>query len=150
MWRFMLVTFALLGWGFYEMSGGADYRPAPNSIQARAVPKGAPQPRDETRPMPETDGVVLASAERDVGVPTLKLAPRRAPREDRQEDRRFVRAREADLRIGPGAGYGRVARLDYDTKVVVLRDPGSGWIKLRVATSGDIGWAVARLFGHIR
>lgn len=36
MWRFILVTFAFLGWSFYELSGGADYRPHDNSIQARA------------------------------------------------------------------------------------------------------------------
>ena len=150
MWRFVIVVFGFLGWGFYEMSGGADYRPAPNSIQARAVPEGASQPRDGTRAAPKAGDVVLASAGADVGVPVLKVAPRPAPREDRQEDRRFVRAREADLRIGPGAGYGRVARLDHDTEVVVLRDPGSGWMKLRVATSGEVGWAAARLFGHIR
>lgn len=37
MWRFMLLSFAFLGWAFFEMSGGADYRPSANSIQARAV-----------------------------------------------------------------------------------------------------------------
>lgn len=36
MWRFILVTFAFLGFAFWEMSGGADYTPRDNSIQARA------------------------------------------------------------------------------------------------------------------
>jgi hypothetical protein len=36
MWRFILVTFAFLGFAFWEMSGGADYTPRENSIQARA------------------------------------------------------------------------------------------------------------------
>ena len=36
MWRFILVTFAFLGSAFYYLSGGADYTPAPNSLQARA------------------------------------------------------------------------------------------------------------------
>src|SRR6056297_3567003 len=36
MWRFILVSFAFLGWSFYELSGGADYEPRTNSIQARA------------------------------------------------------------------------------------------------------------------
>ena len=27
MWRFIFVTFAFLGWAFYELSGGADYQP---------------------------------------------------------------------------------------------------------------------------
>jgi len=143
MWRFMLVTFVFLGWGFYEMSGGADYRPAPNSIQARAV---AEEAQPATRPARGAQDVVLASARGDVGVPTLSVTPRSAGR----DDRRRVLAYAADLRIGPGKGYGRVARLDYDTEVVVLRDPGSGWVKLRVAGDGPVGWAVARLFGHVR
>lgn len=33
MWRFMLVSFGFLGFAFYEMSGGADYAPAPDSLQ---------------------------------------------------------------------------------------------------------------------
>ena len=37
MWRFMAITFAFLGWSFYEMSGGSDYAPDANSFQARAV-----------------------------------------------------------------------------------------------------------------
>ena len=36
MWRFILVTFAFLGFAFWEMSGGADYAPHDNSIQAQA------------------------------------------------------------------------------------------------------------------
>lgn len=36
MWRFILVTFAFLGFAFWEMSGGADYAPRDNSIQSRA------------------------------------------------------------------------------------------------------------------
>lgn len=36
MWRFILVTFAFLGWSFYILSGGAEYEPRVQSIQARA------------------------------------------------------------------------------------------------------------------
>lgn len=36
MWRFMFVTFAFLGWSFYELSGGSDYAPGADSLQARA------------------------------------------------------------------------------------------------------------------
>ena len=57
MWRFILVSFAFLGWSFYELSGGADYEPRINSIQARAKlddlrPKARPadpQRADERR-----------------------------------------------------------------------------------------------------
>ncbi|SLN12541.1 Bacterial SH3 domain protein [Roseovarius litorisediminis] len=36
MWRFILVTFTFLAYSFYILSGGADYAPRAQSIQARA------------------------------------------------------------------------------------------------------------------
>lgn len=64
MWRFILVTFAFLGFAFWEMSGGADYAPRDNSIQARAnAPESETvadaQPADPAEPevidLPEQD-----------------------------------------------------------------------------------------------
>ena len=52
MWRFVVVCFFALGWLFYELSGGADYEPSPNSLQVRAElvrPKARPQPQQSTR-----------------------------------------------------------------------------------------------------
>lgn len=36
MWRFIIATFAFLGWSFYSLSGGADYQPKEGSRQAEA------------------------------------------------------------------------------------------------------------------
>lgn len=33
MWRLILVSFAFLGWAFYQLSGGADYAPRADSLQ---------------------------------------------------------------------------------------------------------------------
>lgn len=33
MWRFILISFGFLGFAFYELSGGADYAPSPDSLQ---------------------------------------------------------------------------------------------------------------------
>jgi len=54
MWRFIFVSFAFLGWSFYELSGGSEYTPATNSIQVRAQlnnerPKMRPVEVDVTR-----------------------------------------------------------------------------------------------------
>lgn len=51
MWRFILVSFAFLGWAFYVLSGGSDYKPATGSLQdpARAgaePPATAPRVAD--------------------------------------------------------------------------------------------------------
>ncbi|MFN3210254.1 MAG: SH3 domain-containing protein [Roseovarius sp.] len=48
MWRFILVTFAFLAFAFWEMSGGADYTPGENSIQARANQADADSDTDDT------------------------------------------------------------------------------------------------------
>ena len=33
-----------------------------------------------------------------------------------------------------------LARLPRDTKVEILADPGTGWVKLRPLTGGPVGW----------
>lgn len=44
MWRFILLTFALMGWSFYVLSGGADYQPRDGSRQAEAIKARAAAP----------------------------------------------------------------------------------------------------------
>lgn len=47
--RFVMLSFAFMGWGFYELSGGADFkppeRPAAPQAQAEAQPDAAPRTR---------------------------------------------------------------------------------------------------------
>lgn len=54
MWRFIVVTFAFMGWAFYVLSGGADYKPGENSIQARAK-------LDALRPMARPEKLEIAA-----------------------------------------------------------------------------------------
>lgn len=42
MWRFVLISFVVMGWSFYELSGGSDYAPAENSIQVQGLPDRTP------------------------------------------------------------------------------------------------------------
>jgi len=81
MLRFIFLSFAFLGWSFYELSGGANYRPGDNSRQAVAllsaqkvtVANIAPQ---KTVPAPVShDAVVtLASASTE---PAKEITPDR-------------------------------------------------------------------------
>lgn len=201
MWRFILLSFAFLGLAFYEMSGGADYRPSANSIQARAHldnqrPKlrplrvnmiemaqvGTTRP-DMTTPRSVTSlhdlgqtlgkrvDVTLASAaggdlpwpsaaverfEPQVQVPTVAVARSETPiiaatpETGAQPiapviETRRVAGRSVNLRTGPGTAFGRITSLAHGTEVIVLRDPGNGWIKLRVPGTGRIGWMADRL-----
>jgi hypothetical protein len=70
MWRFIVMTFAFLGWSFYTISGGADYQPREGSRQAVAAQKRTQQDRAQeaiiqaaqsTRPA--GDSVTRAAAE---------------------------------------------------------------------------------------
>ena len=189
MWRLIVVSFAFLGWSFYVLSGGSDYRPSANSIQARAV-------LDNQRPKPRPlrvnvielaqDGAVapdisvtrtitslhdlgltvgkrvavtLASAE---AMPTVKAVHTVVPdtpeldaaaeqAETAQDslaqsrDIREMAGSKVNMRSGPGTNYGRVGQLTRGTEVIVLRDAGNGWIKLKVLETGRIGWMADRL-----
>ena len=48
MWRFMLVTFGFLGFAFYELSGGADYRPSDGSLQQVMAERRATEAQPQT------------------------------------------------------------------------------------------------------
>ena len=209
MWRFILLSFVFLGWGFYEMSGGAEYRPSANSIQMRAKldnqrPKprplrvnvieiaqdGLPQPDTRvTRTVTSLDDlgltmgkrveVTLASAAEggvsqpsaavrhdepqapavdapEITVPTVAVAravapvsvlepEEQAPSFAPMTETRRVSGNSVNLRTGPGTAFGAITSLARGTEVIVLRDPGNGWIKLRVAGTGRIGWMADRL-----
>ncbi|MGC3938381.1 SH3 domain-containing protein [Roseobacter sp. EG26] len=56
------------------------------------------------------------------------------------QDIRLVNATAVNMRGGPGTNYGVVTRLDRDTQVEVLRDDGTGWVKLRPVAGGPEGW----------
>jgi hypothetical protein len=88
MWRFLLVSFAVLGWAFYELSGGADYAPAPNSLQARGDTERpeAPPPGKEaaqaTRTLAEREALITepdAAEGTAEALPVTLATPRTAP-----------------------------------------------------------------------
>lgn len=199
MWRFVLVSFVFMAWAFYEMSGGADYRPSANSIQMRAqLDTQRPKPRplrvnvielaQDGAPRPETRATRTVTSLHDLGLtrgkrvevtlasagaqariepqpavatpvtdsielPTVTVATQDPAKIAEPEttalvtavDIRRIAGQAVNLRTGPGTAFGRIASLVQGTKVIVLRDPGNGWIKLRVAETGRIGWMADRL-----
>ncbi len=65
MWRFIATSFALLGLAFYLLSGGADYEPAPGSLQA-AADRERPQARTAPeRPAPPSPSLAEVEATMD-------------------------------------------------------------------------------------
>lgn len=177
MWRFILLTFALLGVAFYELSGGSDFEAperaaaapvetAPLEIETAKVAQVTAS--DATRSKPAllskpapTPKVTLAS----VNVPTATRNPNQAffavvgnaPKRVDPEpsvtrtvvseepardtiDLRIVSKPRVNMRGGPGTNHEVVAKLTRGEEVEVLQDRGDGWVKLRVADTGETGW----------
>jgi hypothetical protein len=55
-------------------------------------------------------------------------------------DIREVTSARVNMHNGPGQSFNVVAKLTNGEKVEILQDPGDGWVKLRVAESGRVGW----------
>ncbi|WP_294624180.1 SH3 domain-containing protein [uncultured Roseovarius sp.] len=213
MWRFIVISFAFLGFSFYELSGGADYKPATNSIQVRAQlnnerPKMRPVKVDVTRladtgepledetvtrsitslsdldlsggqrfeiTLASVDGAkakpakavakpepATESSETETTLPdhvakavaSVSLAGTAADTVDQatlattpdaevdlpQRDIRRVTGTVVNMRGGPGTKYDRIGKLRKNDEVVILQEPGNGWIKLRVVETGRVGW----------
>ncbi|MDK3018607.1 SH3 domain-containing protein [Pseudodonghicola flavimaris] len=205
--RFVLFSFLILAWVFYELSGGSDFvprglRPAPEARQASTVPTtdtpppviaprraeaGAtmstpaqqpPRPdriRSERAPTltfatsPDaakarlstlgtslgsdlsdglTGGLELTSlAQGAAGLHAAAPAPAVAtPQiETPPPDLRRVTGLRVNMREGPGTIYPVTARLQLGDEVTVLSESGTGWLRLRVTASGQLGWIAASL-----
>ncbi|PIE12626.1 MAG: hypothetical protein CSA70_08970 [Rhodobacterales bacterium] len=79
MWRLIVVTFGFLGFAFYQMSGGAEYVPAPGSLQAAAIAK---KDRAEFEAALQADlekRLAAERAERQARITLASHAPAAAP-----------------------------------------------------------------------
>ena len=79
MWRFLVVAFAVLGWSFYELSGGSDYAPVENSIQVqgladRAKPTPKPtEPADRPRTLAQVEAMMAELEQTETETQELAL-----------------------------------------------------------------------------
>jgi uncharacterized protein YgiM (DUF1202 family) len=193
MTRFVLLSFAFLGWAFYEVSGGSDFEPqTPGRLMVAEAATTQPAPETAETTAPIVTAALLTTEEtvtqspasldvpttrRDTGPaevrPALVSMPMPTPATERvrispspsapteatlgtsaieQEqvaDLRSVRGSRVNMRSGPGTSYGVIGSLVRGDRVEVLRDPGSGWVKLKVEETGRIGWMSARLLTKV-
>ncbi|MBN9888610.1 SH3 domain-containing protein [Salipiger abyssi] len=63
-----------------------------------------------------------------------------APELEILPDMRQVTGSRVNMRNGPGTEYSVVSQLLRGDRVEVLSDPGLGWVKLKVAETGRVGW----------
>lgn len=55
-------------------------------------------------------------------------------------DIRVVTGTRVNVRGGPGTSYGVVSQLEQGDEVEVLDDSGTGWVRMRPADGGTVGW----------
>ncbi|MBI1418622.1 MAG: SH3 domain-containing protein [Limimaricola sp.] len=167
--RFIVLTFLFLGIVFYEMSGGADFRPRQAAAIADATPDPvttpptpepteAIAPADDTpeasppadsdapvaEPVPDLGTTLLASADAAVvpDAPVLLPAP---PLEFRR-----VNATGVNVRAGPGTDFNVVEKVGPgDSAAVVFDDVAAGWVQVRINATGTIGWIAAPLLSPL-
>lgn len=181
--RFMMLTFAVLGWGFYELSGGSDFVPVTSEFEASAdvntvaradssavdlltvtpssaqtKPVGTPrtttlsegvQPASFLPEMPAElpRQVTAKNSDRatrlvrlDAAAPSAASELVKAALSDIDIDMRIVNGGRVNMRNGPGTSFSVLGKLARGATVEVLQDPGDGWVKLRVAETGRVGW----------
>lgn len=186
MGRFIIVSFGVLAWVFWEMSGGADF--VPEQRVAAADPADAETPRladsGSQEVVTRTDGLQLTRVTADEPALLVQqasltqtdtlLAQRaeearsgdlaQAATEARNDpevaepvfeslarsdappaDMRKVAGSWVNLRTGPGTSHGRITALPGGAEVEVLEVDASGWARLRVVESQQIGWMAERL-----
>ncbi|MCO4847970.1 MAG: SH3 domain-containing protein [Yoonia sp.] len=149
MGKFIIGTFLLLGFGFYELSGGADFEPdvrpiAPTVIATTSlaiVPFDAPV---VTRAALETAPLV-AIEDAEVITALLEVAPSAAESPVAVVDVRQIAGKRVNMRSGPGTNYGVLDTLTRGMQTEVLEVNANGWARVLITTTGQIGWMAERL-----
>lgn len=156
--RFMTLSFALLGWTFYEMSGGADFAPpdpvAPPRVthaepvrQAEGVERllgGARAAEAPAEVVPASfAGPVVVAGPADFRplTPEPAVAAAAAP----PPERRAVTGSRVNLRAGPGTEHAVLDVLARGETPEVLEAEG-GWARVRAGASE--GWMALSLLSE--
>ena len=155
---YVWLTFAFMGWGYYEMSGGADFVPEQRITASAETQVEAPEivARADTTTLlsisasnisPEMEAnVVLAAADSATPEPAQTAAVEvMAPVVEPKLDIREVAGSRVNMRMGPGTGFDVITTLDGGTKLEVLSVDDSGWANVSTVDRGIEGWMAERL-----
>lgn len=150
MFRFILLSFAVLAVWFWVASGGSNFepqqitraapQPEPTLPQPPEPAPEAPVPTPVEEPAPQPDAVAEAIAD-VLSEPTPAPEPQPAPTPDPAPtvDIRYVDATRVNMRSGPSTDFRVVDTLSRGTQVQVL-DTDAGWALLRVSSTQLEGW----------
>jgi uncharacterized protein YgiM (DUF1202 family) len=156
---YVWLIFALMGWVYYEMSGGADF--VPTERQVAVVELEAPEivtradttslmsvSSSNTVAQPEvSDEEILRAVAQAVALDAVEpdvIAVVEAVVEPKLDIREVAGSR-VNLRMGPGTGFDVITTLDGGTKIEVLTVDEDGWANVSTVDRGMEGWMAERL-----
>ena len=159
---YVWLTFAFMGWGYYEMSGGADFVPEERpTLVAEAETAPAPEivTRSETttllsvstsnivQPAVESEAVILQASAPVVAEAPAVAEPVEvvAPVVEPKLDLREVGGSRVNMRMGPGTNFDVITTLNSGTKLEVLSVNADGWANVSTFDRGIEGWMAERL-----
>ncbi len=174
---FIGVTFLFLAFGYYEMSGGADFVPQGPVAAAQASTVDQRQPaQPQLIARVETPTTAIVAPETAVATPvslasaTYEYPLGAAPRADQADYRGVTRSASAstatsavasadldlreitgdwvNMRSGPGTGHGVVDTLPRGSEARVL-EADNGWVRIEMLDTGLTGWMSERLLAPI-
>ena len=170
--RFIFLSFAFMGWAFYEVSGGPDFKPQitatlatiDQAAQPPAASDAAPVFQLGVRPAPEPPKEIPAlittrMVRTDQRGDTTLLpdgASRKTPKlvfslsayDDVAPEIKRIRSENVNMRTGPGTKFVVVDTLAMDSRVKLLDGSVDGWVKLRSLDSGRVGWVHRRFVSY--
>ena len=168
--KFIIVSFLALGVGFYELSGGADFVPEqPDVVAAADTTRETPIVITSDVEVTRSNAASLIALNPEITPVSLETttapttdpepvvvevaAPAPAAIQEPQIDDvvaqpldlRSVAGTRVNMRQGPGTNFDVLDTLDGGTQTEVLEVNASGWARIQVVTTGQIGWMAERL-----
>lgn len=147
--KFIIGTFLILGFGFYELSGGSDFEPDTRPLEQAVVSTKS------LELVPFDEPVVTRAAVKPSIAPIQEVAVIAASLEVAPTveaiaeitvglDLRSVSGIRVNMRSGPGTGYGVVDTLPRGTETEVVEVNADGWARIRVISTDQSGWMSAQ------
>jgi uncharacterized protein YgiM (DUF1202 family) len=158
---YVWLTFAFLGWGYYEMSGGADFEPEQRQVAIAEVEAETPEvvtrantttllsvsTSNASQPVVDDREVTQAVAEAEaLGVMDApEVVEVVAPVVEPKPDLREVAGSRVNMRMGPSTDFEVITTLNGGTKLEVLEVTEDGWANVTTVERGIEGWMAERL-----
>ncbi len=165
--RFIVLSFLVMAWGYYEMSGGADFVPESRPVlmaEAEDTPEVVEVVAEDTTldavevatradtesldaidpvesPTPDAISVDTATIIEAIPEPVeVPVSVEDALRDIVGTDLREVTGDLVNMRDGPGTDFGVIDKLSRGSIVNVLETGIDGWVRVEVETTGLSGW----------